>query len=67
MKDAQKYINGLSYNRTAGILMPIFSLPSKYGIGDLGTSAHKFVDLLVSNKIGNKEVFVLEENIKEEF
>ena len=46
MKDAQKYINGLSYNRTAGILMPIFSLPSKYGIGDLGTSAHKFVDLL---------------------
>ncbi len=32
--------------RSSGILMPIFSLPSKYGIGTLGTEAYKFVDFL---------------------
>lgn len=30
--------------------MPIFSLPSKYGIGDFGENAYKFVDLLYKNK-----------------
>lgn len=33
--------------RGAGILLPITSLPSKYGIGTLGTEAYHFVDLLV--------------------
>lgn len=33
--------------RKAGILMPIFSLPSKYGIGSLGKEAYEFVDFLV--------------------
>lgn len=32
--------------RTSGILMPIFSLPSRYGIGTLGQEAYKFVDFL---------------------
>ena len=32
--------------RSAGILMPIFSLPSNYGIGTLGVEAYKFVDFL---------------------
>ena len=32
--------------RTSGILMPIFSLPSKYGIGTLGKEAYNFVDFL---------------------
>ncbi len=32
--------------RTSGILMPIFSLPSKYGIGTLGKKAYNFVDFL---------------------
>lgn len=32
--------------RTSGILMPIFSLPSKYGIGTLGEEAYNFVDFL---------------------
>ena len=32
--------------RTSGILMPIFSLPSKYGIGTLGREAYRFVDFL---------------------
>ena len=30
--------------RKSGILMPIFSLPSKYGIGTLGKEAYKFAD-----------------------
>lgn len=32
--------------RSSGILMPIFSLPSKYGIGTLGEEAYKFIDFL---------------------
>ena len=34
-----------------GILLPIFSLPSNYGIGDFGKSAYKFIDILSKNKI----------------
>ena len=30
--------------RTSGVLMPISSLPSPYGIGTMGKSARKFVD-----------------------
>lgn len=33
--------------RSAGILMHITSLPSVYGIGDLGTEAREFIDFLV--------------------
>ncbi len=33
--------------RQSGILMPIFSLPSKFGIGDFGAGAYKFIDFLV--------------------
>ncbi len=32
--------------RTSGILMPIFSLPSPYGIGTLGAEGYRFVDFL---------------------
>lgn len=38
--------------RTAGILMPIFSLPSEYGIGDFGNSAYEFIDII--NQMGFK-------------
>lgn len=31
--------------RHAGILLPLFSLPGKHGIGDLGKEAYEFVDL----------------------
>lgn len=34
--------------RGAGILLPISSLPSPYGIGTLGKEAYKFIDMLVS-------------------
>ena len=33
-------------NRSAGVLLPISSLPSKYGIGDFGKCAYEFVDWL---------------------
>lgn len=33
--------------RTAGILLPVSSLPSAYGIGTLGSAAYDFVDFLV--------------------
>jgi 4-alpha-glucanotransferase len=36
--------------RSSGILMPIFSLPSKYGIGTLGKEAYEFVDFLADTK-----------------
>ena len=39
-----------------GILLPIFSLPSKYGIGDFGYEAYKFVDILSENNIKYWEV-----------
>ena len=34
------------YSRRRGVLMPIFSLPSRYGIGTLGREAHEFIDSL---------------------
>ena len=35
-----------NFKRGAGLLMPISSLPSPYGIGTLGKEAYKFVDYL---------------------
>ena len=32
--------------RSFGVLMPIFSLPSKYGVGDFGSESYKFIDFL---------------------
>lgn len=36
-----------SFERGAGILLPISSIPSKYGIGTFGREAYRFVDALV--------------------
>ncbi|WP_036612174.1 4-alpha-glucanotransferase [Oribacterium sp. P6A1] len=38
--------------KKAGMLMPVFSLPGKYGIGTLGEEAYKFIDMLCDT--GNK-------------
>ncbi|MGL4392186.1 MAG: 4-alpha-glucanotransferase, partial [Fusobacteriaceae bacterium] len=38
------------FQKSSGILMHISSLPSKYGIGDFGEEAYKFVDFLVEAK-----------------
>ena len=35
-----------NYDRRAGILLHPTSLPSKYGVGDLGKSAYEFIDFL---------------------
>ena len=35
--------------RISGILLHITSLPSRYGIGDLGPGAYQFVDFLASS------------------
>lgn len=32
--------------KEAGILLPVFSLPGKYGVGTLGKAAYEFIDLL---------------------
>ena len=37
--------------RQNGILMPIFSLPNKYGIGSFGEEAYEFVDKLAESKV----------------
>lgn len=34
-----------------GIILPIFSLPSKFGIGDFGNEAYEFIDILSNNNI----------------
>lgn len=40
------------YKRNNGILLHITSLPSKYGIGDLGAQAYSFIDFLKRSKVG---------------
>ena len=35
-----------SFPRAAGVLLPLASLPSRHGIGDLGPEAYRFVDWL---------------------
>ena len=42
--------------KNIGILLPIFSLPNKYGIGDFGPSAYQFIDILKNNKLNCWEV-----------
>lgn len=38
--------------RTSGILLPLFSLPSPYGIGTLGKEAFEFADFLTECNVG---------------
>ncbi len=37
--------------KEVGLLMPIFALPSKYGIGDFGMEAYEFIDILNENNM----------------
>ena len=34
------------FARSCGVLMPVFSLPSPYGIGTFGQAAYNWVDFL---------------------
>ena len=38
----------LLQRRGAGVLLPLFSLPERYGIGTMGAAAYRFVDDLSS-------------------
>lgn len=40
----------MKFNRSAGVLLHPTSLPNRYGIGDLGESAYRFIDFLVAGK-----------------
>lgn len=48
----ETYLGGTNVMRSSGVLMPISSLPSPYGIGTLGKAAEKFADFL--EKAGQK-------------
>lgn len=39
-----------------GVLLPIFSLPSKYGVGDFGNEAYEFIDILNQNNVTYWEI-----------
>lgn len=45
--------------RSSGILMHISSLPGRYGIGDFGREAYRFVDFLVESGQGNWQILPL--------
>ncbi len=36
----------MEFKRSSGVLLPVFSLPSKYGIGTMGKAAYDFIDFL---------------------
>lgn len=38
----------MNFSRSAGVLMPVFSLPDSPEIGDFGSGAYRFVDFLTS-------------------
>jgi len=40
----------MHFNRAAGVLLHPTSFPSRYGIGDFGEAAYRFVDFLVDSK-----------------
>ena len=46
----KKDIKNFGFSHKSGILMPISSLPSPYGIGSLGRCARDFVDFLVKTE-----------------
>ncbi len=39
-------VKGIAMQRSSGILLPVFSLPSPYGIGTFGREAYNFIDFL---------------------
>ena len=56
----------MDVTRRAGILLPIFSLPSDYGIGNFGKEAFRFVDFLESSGQGLWQILPMGPTIKYE-
>ena len=48
-------------SKECGVLLPIFSLPGKYGIGTLGYNAYKFIDFLSECGFSYREVLPVED------
>ncbi|NUQ80987.1 MAG: 4-alpha-glucanotransferase [Bacteroidetes bacterium] len=49
----------MKFDRSAGILLHPTSLPGRYGIGDLGDQAYRFIDFLKASDIGLWQVLPL--------
>ena len=49
----------MQFERNAGVLLHVTSLPSKYGVGTLGEEAYKFVDWLHEAKMSIWQVLPL--------
>src|ERR1051325_2288279 len=49
----------MSFKRESGIVLHISSLPGDYGVGDLGRSAFRFIDLLPASKQGLWQILPL--------
>jgi 4-alpha-glucanotransferase len=49
----------VSFPRSSGILLHPTSLPGRFGVGDLGDEARRFVDFLVAAKLGLWQVLPL--------
>ena len=47
------------FDRKFGIILPVFSLPSRYGIGSLGQKAFDFIDYLYNSRVGLWQVLPL--------
>ena len=45
--------------RRSGILLPVFSLPSRHGIGKMGRAAYEFVDFLKGAEVSCWQVLPL--------
>ncbi len=42
----ENYTKNFGFKHKAGVIMPVSSLPGKYGVGSLGKAAHDFIDFL---------------------
>ncbi len=49
----------MKFSRSSGILLHPTSLPSPYGIGDLGPSAYEWIDFLVQSRCGLWQILPL--------
>lgn len=56
---ASSKVRKTKQERTAGVLMPIASLPSKDGVGSFGKEAYAFVDMLADMGIGIWQILPL--------
>ena len=45
--------------RSSGILLPVFSLPGPFGIGDIGLSARNFIDFLQKSRQSSWQILPL--------